>query len=669
MRVGIDCGGTFTDAVLVDSQGVICATTKVNSTSADPSQAVLAALEEVAAGCEVEILIHGSTVATNAVLERKGDPVGLIVTKGFRDVLALARQDRTRAFDLRYSKPVPLVSRSLTLEVTERIDSKGNVITPLDMSEAEDAVQTLLRSGVGGIAISLLHSYANPYHEQELLRLIRMQSRDVPVSISSIAAAEFREYERTTTTVVDAFVRPVLSGYIKRLASECDVRHVHGLALMQSSGGMTSADLAERHPVRLLFSGPAAGVAGAAAVAAEMEIADLITLDMGGTSTDVCVLKDRRPLRTYEARIGHMPVLTPTLDLATVGAGGGSVVSVDAGGLVRIGPESVGAFPGPACYCRGGELLTLTDVNVARGLIRPENAMAGKLVVSIEKALGALKPIAEQVGQEPLEFSENAFKLGSLAMADAMRLVTVERGIDPRKYTLLAYGGAGPLHAAAVAEEMGMDDVVVPPYPGLVSAFGLLTAEFRVEAAVTHIEPLATLSRARFKGHFETVLQRAYDEIRATGRYPDTMKPEMSVDLRYQGQGYEMNIRLPNTFYDEDRFDGVEEVFRQAHTERYGHAPVGRPVEVVTYRVMVYAPQDRSEAPRVPMSGPVSRTSSRVFVDGQLRECAFLRRESLPIGFSAGGPVVVEEDTATTFVPPRWQITVDASTSLRLSRV
>jgi len=668
VRLGIECGGTFTDLVLMDEAGALKATAKVFSTPDDPSRAVRAAIEQLSDDLTGVPLLHGSTVATNAVLERKGPRLGLLVTAGFRDLLLLARHDRDHTFDLRYTKPTPLVDRSMVREVPERLDPRGTVLRPLDEDAVRAAVRELVAAGAEAFAVSLLHSYADGAHERRVREIVAELAPDAPVSLSSDVIAEFREYERTSTTVVDAFVRPTVSGYLGRLEDDGERRGLAGVSIMQSHGGMVPARFAAARPVQALLSGPAAGVAGAAAIARAAGVSDLVTLDMGGTSTDVCLITGGTPRQTYETKIDRMPIRMSMIDIATVGAGGGSIVSVDSGGMLRVGPSSVGADPGPACYARGGSTPTVTDADVTRGLIRPGHSLAGQLTIDRAAARESVRGVAETLGSTPERLSEDVYKIASVAMAGAIRLVSVERGVDVRGHTLLAFGGAGPLHAAQVADETNMSRVLVPPNAGLLSAYGLLAADFRRQAAVTDIADLAGVAYGDLAARVGDLTEQLRGEARDLGEDAEALTMDVAIDMRYRGQGFELTVPVPPEVFANRDVALLEKAFHDAHQARYGHADLARPVQTVTYRVTATAPRGLREVPVIATSGEVRESTDVIVLDGAEQACRFLWRASLPVGYEADGPAVVEEPTTTTFVPPGWSLRVDEHTSLVLTR-
>ena len=670
MRVGIEVGGTFTDLILIDDQGAVIATTKVLSTPENPAIAVITALDEVLdlAGPQLELL-HGSTVATNAVLERNGARTGLITTKGFADILDLQRQDRERIYELQYRKPDPLVPRDLTGEIAERISATGEILQPLDPGQALEAIDRLVTADVESIAICFLHSYAFPDHEEWVAEQIAERYPTIFVSRSSSVAAEFREYERASTTAIDAFVKPVVQSYLEELEDQASDRGISSVMMMQSNGGLLPARYVREHPGRTLFSGPAAGVTGAIEVAASVRLHDIITMDMGGTSTDVCLVTGGRPEMTVDATIARYPMRVPMIDIETVGAGGGSIAWLDAGGMLQVGPQSAGADPGPACYGFGGAEPTTTDANVVRGLIRPGHFLGGALDLDVESANRAIGDLASTLAVEPSRMAEDISRIADVTMGNALRLVSTERGYDPRQYTLVAYGGAGPLHAAGVADQLSISRVLVPPYPGLLSAFGLLAGQFQRDFARTQVTPLDREGYAGIKPAFAALREQAHHETAAFGVDPEACIESIALDMRYRGQGFELTLALTLDEIGSGTDKELAMRFHDYHRRRYGHATPGEPIELVTYRLTLSQAFDTPAELRASTSEEAEFDVAPISIGGTQIDCRFYWRPSLSSSFTAIGPAVIEESTATTYIPPGWSVSVDEATNLLLERI
>ncbi len=663
-RLGVEIGGTFTDLVWQRADGSL-ATVKVPSTPGAIHQAILNAVEEAAITVpEVEQIVHGSTVATNALLTRDGASAALITTAGFRDVIEIGTHARSgNIYDILYHKPPSPIPRRLTLEVPERMGPDGTVIRPLDEDAARVLLRGLAQAGVAAIAISLLHAYANPLHEQRLMALAVEEAPGIPVFASHIVSPEFREFERTMTTAVNAFVGPVVRRYIDRLEEELAARGYAGvLQVMQSSGGVMPASQAGAGAVRMLLSGPAAGLRGALWYAQRNGVADIVTFDMGGTSTDVGIATGLKPRLVHEIEIDRLPIRIPAVDLVTVGAGGGSIARIDEGGFLAVGPKSAGAQPGPACYGRGGRLPTVTDAQVLAGLLRPARFFGGKLRLDMVAAEAALESLGQRGGARGA--ADAVLRIVNANMAQAVRLVSTARGIDPRGHTLVAYGGGGPLHGALVAAEIGIGQVLVPWSPGLTSAFGLLVAETVIDLAATRLRAVDDASFdaatvARLRG-------RAAAAARENGLPDGEWQAEVGLDLRYAGQAFELTVWLPgpaNAAELRDRFEAL-------HQERYGYRRPSLPLEAVNERLRVVRAAPAGISPPVPPRSPAPAPDfAPIRLDGAEVQAAFLPRAALSAGFSSAGPAVIEEPTATTLVPPGWQFRVLPTGDLLLEAV
>ena len=669
MRVGIEVGGTFTDLILVDDAGTVAATTKVLSTPENPALAVIRALDEVIErGGPGLTLLHGSTVATNAVLERNGARTGLLTTRGFADILDLQRQDRERIYELQYRKPEPLVPRAQVAEIDERITATGEILRPIDPDQALAAIGRLVDRDVESIALCFLHSYAHPDHEIWVAEQLAERYPELYVSRSSAVVAEFREYERASTTVIDAFVKPVVQAYLEDLEDQAGRRGVTRVMMMQSNGGLLPARYVRELPGRTLYSGPAAGVTGAVRIAQDAGIDDIITMDMGGTSTDVCLVTGGTPEMTTDATIARYPMHVPMIDIETVGAGGGSIAGLDAGGMLQVGPRSAGAAPGPACYGFGGNEATTTDANVVRGLIRPGHFLGGALDLDIDAARAAVTQVASALGQDAHRAAENIARIADVTMANALRLVSTERGYDPRRYTLVAYGGAGPLHAAGVAGQLNIERVLIPPHPGLLSAFGLLAGRFQRDFARTQVTALDADGYAALTPAFAELREQAHRETASFDIDPAACDESLALDMRYRGQGYELTLALTRAELARAGAEQLAARFHEYHRQRYGHATPQEPVEIVTLRLTLSQAFDAPSRLRAPTGAGPGDESATIVIDGAETTCRFYWRASLPAGFTAEGPAVIEEPTATTYIPPGWRVHVDPSTNLRLAR-
>ena len=674
-RVGVDVGGTFTDVLTIDDDRV---QVRKIPTSDPQHDAVVAGVGALDVPSDATV-VHGTTIATNALLERRGARTALITTEGFRDVAVIGRQNRPDLYDLQPSRPEPLVPQDLRHEITERIGADGEVIVPLDEITTHYLVDTLRGQGVESIAVVTLFSYRNATHEARIAEILRDRLPEVPVTVSHEILPEYREYERMATTIVNASVRPAVERYLNKLSVALGERPIR---IMQSNGGTIDLSTAAEQAARLALSGPAAGVVGALGVARpalETEHPSLLTLDMGGTSTDVALCEGAVP-RTTEHEIAGQPLRLPSVDIQTVGAGGGSIARVDTGGSLRVGPESAGAEPGPVCYGRGGTKPTVTDAHLVLGRLHPDYILGGDDTLSVdadaaEEAVGRLA--------DRLDLFVEGAALGILRIADAtmeraLRRVSVERGHDPRGYALTPFGGAGPLHAASLAEALGTDRVFVPPTPGALSALGLLVADVTYDTARALLRPAADLMND--PRPLEGALVDGWKEVQSVLER-EALQIEAEVDARYKGQSYELSVPLPveevgpaseSSLLPRAVRDATE-AFHERHRSRYGHADTDEPVEIVALRVrgrIPTAPPDLPTEPETdaPLEKAVLERRPVWFdADGPVETTAYAR-EDLHHGHAFEGPAIVHQYDTTVTVPPGWHVRVDALRCLQMTR-
>ena len=662
MRVGIEVGGTFTDLVAVDGDRI--EVVKVPSTPANPEIGAFASL--AAAGLEparVTDLVHGSTVATNAILERKGAAVAFITTRGFRDILFFQRHDRRNIYDLRYKKPAPPLRRKDCFEVSERLDARGDVVLALDEARLRaELIPALAAGGYQAVAVCLLSAYAAPMHEARVKALIQEVLPQLRVTCSHEVAREFREFERATTTVLSAYVQPVIDGYLERFeATLAKAGFTGGFSVMQSNGGRLPSAAMRRNSISALYSGPAAGVIGAIRQAARSNRSNLITFDMGGTSTDVCLVVDGAPSVSPETEVDGLPIRTPVLDIVTVGAGGGSLVWFDDGGMLRVGPRSAGATPGPACYSRGGDQPTITDAHVVRGTIRPDAFLGGTMTLDADKAWAAFEGVARQLGVSVRDAAAAAIRLAVANIVRAMQLVSTERGRDPRDYALLPFGGAGPLLAAEVAEELGCREIVVPPNPGVISAFGLLAADYVRVASVTRRAALSDDSPAILREEFQRFRESAEAEFRALG-LEGPLDFDLTADMRFIGQAFEIPVDVDPARLPTLRAADLAEEFAAAHRRIYFHGgEAGRKVEIVGLRFAVRRRLDTLPELRERAAPKPNRDAVEVWTPSGAVTARLLAADALAVEETIEGAALIEGYSSSLYVPLGWRARRDGA--------
>lgn len=679
MQIGVDIGGTFTDIVALGDDGTLVLA-KVPTTPKDLLEGIAAATRRVldlasAEPAAVRRFIHGTTVATNAVLERKGAVTGVLMTEGFEDVLELGRQKRSRMYDLDMDPETPtfLAPRRRRVGIRERVDARGQILRPLDEDQVRAEVARLRDEGVQALAVCYLFSFLEPAHERRTRELVREMAPELSVSLSSEVDPTFREYERLCVTAFDAYLGPVVKRYLAGLADTLRALGVRAVPqIMRSRGGIVSAALAAREPVTLFLSGPAGGVVGAQLAAERSGIRDFISLDMGGTSNDVAVVQDGRPLIAAEGRIGPFPVRTPMVDVNTIGAGGGSIAWLDAAGGLRVGPVSAGAEPGPACYGRGGDRPTVTDASVLLGYLNPANFAGGSIRLDVAAARAAVAGIAGQLGLDPVAAAAGIHRVVNARMADQIRLMTIQRGYDPRGFTLVLLGGAGPVHGVALAEELGIPEVLVPEAPGVLSAFGLLAAAIEHH----HARTLPSVVEAADLTAVNTCLAALDAAGRARMREEGVPLGEVRVayaaDMRYVGQAYELEVPIPAPLAGAD-LTAVQAAFHAVHERVYGYARAGQSIEFVNFRAVHTYP-----LPRPPLRPPRrsggsladARTGERpaYFAPAGFVPTSLFDRARLPLGARVPGPAIVEQPDTTTVIPPGYAARVEESGNLRLRK-
>ena len=676
--VGIDTGGTFTDLVAADLGSGRHYYHKVPTTTGDPARGILEGIAELLdqnslARRDVAFLVLGTTLATNAVLEGKWARTGVITTAGFRDVLELARQRRPHYFNLDIPKPMPPAPRDCRLEVSERVAQDGSVVTPLVEDDVRRAVAVLKTKQVEAVAICFMHAYANADHEARTRALVKSLWPEIYLCTSSEVLGEFREFERFSTATVNASLMPImdyaLSQFEKGVA-ELGIPHTP--RVMQSNGGAVSPGAVRKMPVNTFFSGPAGGVIGTVGLGRQLKAPNLIAFDMGGTSTDVCLIRDGEPAKKSERQMGGFPVRTRTLDIHTIGAGGGSIAWIDAGGLLKVGPQSAGAYPGPAAYGRGGTRATVTDANVTLGRLSPKSLLGGRMAMHPDKAHAAIDELAKSLRVDAVKAAAGVLEIINVNMMGAVRVISVEQGEDPRDFTLVAFGGAGPLHAADVARNMGMGKVLVPPRPGLLSAIGLLHADVRGDFSLTRLLRAESANVKAFNAGFADLKQRGVAWLRGEGERESETKAkfEWQVDLRYFGQNFELIMPLASDRLSAASLKRLTAAFHRRHKAFYGYDMPAQPVEIVNLRLVVTAARKSlpvAKVNKVVKKHIVTEKRRVWFPETGFVQTPVYERDALPAGWRSTGPAIIEQMDSTAVVPPKAIIHNDALGYLHLT--
>jgi N-methylhydantoinase A len=682
LRIGVDVGGTFTDLVCFDPDSRELRVVKLPSTPPEFHCAVIEAVQTATTPGRHGHIVHGSTVATNALLQRAGEPCAFVTTEGFRDMLLIGRQNRPELYALKVTRPQPLTPEQNWFTVRERIGADGKVIEPLRDPDVDQLIQKIRHGGLKHVAVCLLFSFVNPAHEQLIAR--RCSEAGLTVSLSSDILPEFREYERASTTVISACLRPTIEKYLSQLAdglaggvaqppsallgsrpksvlpaggTQAGAAVLNHLRIMHSGGGTLSIDQAQASAARLVLSGPAGGVIGAAFVAKAAGLADVITYDMGGTSTDVATIINSHPQWTPSSTVDGLPLGLATLDIHTVGAGGGSIAYLDTGGALRVGPRSAGAVPGPACYDRGGKEPTVTDANLLLGRILPDRFAGGTMRVKPELARRAIEPLAKAIGKSVTETSLGIVRIAEDNMAHAVRAVTSRRGLDPRDFALLSFGGAGGLHACAIAGGLEIPRVFVPPYCGVLSALGMVVAPPVADASRTVVHLGDALDDARLAAEFGAISGQTMDVI----PYDQTAAVEAWADVRFKGQSHELTIRI-----ERPTREHIAGKFATAYRARYGQFPENRAVEIVTLRVRRFGPVPELTLPSIQVGRIVADEIRLIALNGHESSARAVTRGVLLGLQRLSGPALIIDPEATTFVPAGWTAAASANGSVLL---
>jgi N-methylhydantoinase A len=685
LLIGVDVGGTFTDIVLTATSTNTTTVHKVASTPADPSQAVLRGVQEICerariAMADVDHIFHGTTVATNAALQYRGSRAGMITTRGFRDIVQIGRHQRPQHYSIQQGIPWqdrPLVQRRHRKVATERLaPPNGAVIEPLNEEDVRQAARELAQDGVASIAICFLFSYLNPVHERRAKQIVQETCPGAFVTCSHEVSPQFREFERFTTTAMNAFIGPLVRDYVTHLADGLRGAGFSGeVHIMQSNGGVAPARTVAELPVYTLMSGLAAGVLGGAWIGELTGRGNVITLDIGGTSADIGVVTAGRfgEASARDTYVAGYPILVPMIDLHTIGAGGGSLAHLDRAGAFKVGPQSAGAVPGPAAYARGGTEPTVTDANIVLGRLDVHNFLGGAMPLDAAAARRVIEELAAKLGLPVLEAAEGVVAVLNANMANAIRARTVQKGIDPRNYSLVAFGGAGPLHGVEVARLLGIPEVLIPPYPGINSAIGLLTTDLKYDIVRTAFLVSSTLDLERMNSELQDMERTLSGQLRADDVNPAQTEFERSADARYVGQGYELRLPLSPGELTPAESQAMLARFHELHRQEYGHHFEQSPVELVNLRVTAIARVPRIGAPAQPTGGSLEeariRTDSAVFRLGnalQTFATTFYDRNRLPVGKPISGPAIILQTDSTTVVPPECTAVLEASGAIAI---
>jgi N-methylhydantoinase A len=672
-RVTVDTGGTFSDFVHLNEQTGEISIAKIPSTPDDPSRAILAGIEallaRVTGADDIGYFCHGTTVGTNALLEGKGVRTGLLVTEGFRGIYPVGEQARpygTAIFDVMYDKPSPLVPARRTGEVKERIDFRGDVLRTLDEAALRNTVRELKAQNIESIAVCLLFSFLHPEHEARVRDIVLEEIPGCSVSLSCEVLPQIREYYRLSTTVINAYLQPILARYIAQLDQRLSGA---GIAtrqkyIMQSNGGMATFAAAARRAVTTVLSGPAGGVTAGVLACGMSGTANIITFDMGGTSCDVALIRDGEPLLSSRGKIEGRDLAVPMLDINTVSAGGGTIATVDRFGVLQVGPHSAGAVPGPACYGRGGTAPTITDCNLVLGYLGEDNFLGGRMRLEAAKARAAIEAaVARPLGLDVPAAAEGIIRVIDVKMEEAIKAISTMRGHDLRDFMLLAFGGAGPLHAGRIARDLGMAGVIVPLYPGVFSAIGLLMSDVKHDYIRSKLTSLSEISPADVNGMFERMVAQALDELRDDGFSAEQIRIERALDMRYAGQGYEIAVSCPAHSLQEADLQQLRATFDHQHRTMFGHMAPEEPVEIVSYRVRGIGLVPPVEMPKFTPAGTTladaQREMRRVRFDGREIDCPVYQRERLDVGLTVGGPAILDQFDCTTVICPGQTARVD----------
>lgn len=662
-RVSVDIGGTFTDFVFYDSNTGNYKEGKVLTTPHNLSEAIVEGLDmEIDDYSEIDFFVHGTTTGLNAFLERKGVNVAIVTTEGFRDVYELARGDRPEMYDRFYKKPTPLVQRKDVYEIKERQSYNGKVITPLDVESVKEAARKIREVGYDSIVICLINSYINPEHEIEATKIFNDLIPEIPVTMSHDVAREWREYERTSTATINAYIAPIVKNYLDLLESKMQEKDFHKtIHIMQSNGGIMTSEVAKEKPIFTLMSGPVGGAIGKNSLYETLGYNNLIGIDMGGTSFDVSMLIDGKPDLSTETYLEGFPILSPMVNVYTIGAGGGSLVTLKGKGL-RVGPKSAGSNPGPACYGKGGKQATVTDANLVLGRIDASNFLGGRMTLDVDAAVEAVKDVADNINMSVNETAEGVLRIANANMAGIIRQITVRKGIDPRDFAIVAFGGAGPMHAVFIAEELGINTIIVPVMPGTYSAWGMHQCDIRHDSVRTFRENLHICDIEKINELYSSMKEEVCDLLVKQNIESEKIVYEKTVDMRYVGQDYTLNIPFNEDVITDESIERLKDAYNQFHKQVYGHNNPNGEIETVNLRMTGTGLIDRVQRePEAEIENPVIKaykTNKVIFNNNEYDTNIYQRSELVP-GTKIESPAIIEELSATSVIPPGYDINID----------
>lgn len=665
-RAGVDVGGTFTDSVFLDEKSGEISIAKAPSTPQNYSKGITDSLRKISEDLSpVQFFSHGTTVGVNALIENELCEMGLITTKGFRDVLEIGRGNRSNMYDPCYKKPEPLIPRKARMEVTERISGEGKILEPLQEAEVRRALKKLEKFDIDGVVVALINSYANPAHEEKIGEIIREEYPNLYYSLSSEISREYREYERTNTAVINLGIRPVMEEYLTKLEKDLQSMGLQEqVYIMQSNGGIMSSDVAKQVPVKTIKSSLAGGIAGLLTISKKLERENLVGMDMGGTSCDIELIYDQeshtRPsykVETPTSGDDGYPIMTPTLDVHSIGAGGGSIAWIDEGGGLHVGPKSAGAEPGPICYGLGGEKPTITDADVVLGRLNPEYLLGGDLTIEEKLARQAYEDLGERLDLDPIEAAAGVIEIANKNMARSIRTTILRKGLDPRNFSLAAFGGAGPTHAIEIADQLQIPEIYIVNSPGNFSAWGILNTDIKHDYVQTYIKPVSKVDVSELEDQFSELIEKGKKRLMEEEIPEENREFKLSLDMRYVGQEHTINVEVPSEALNEETLKKTTEKFDEEHQKQYKHSAPEEPKEIVSLRVTTMGKVKAPELPKLKKGKkqPPEKSikeSREVYFNGEFIETEVFNRDSLLYGNEIVGPAIIEETTSTTVIPP-----------------